>query len=301
MSTDLLDGEIERVRSAHRDDTDEISRLLVLLADHALRQRGRVTGAGPVARMRCMLEMKVLDLVLLSRRAFGTQRIRSIDVFPELPGLRVLSGVFSPEFAIDSYLWAKHMCALGITAGKTVLEMGAGTGVISLYLRRYCSVTKITAADVNEAAVENLRLNRTHFGIDEEQFAVIHSDLFENVAPDSRYDFILWAVPWIGLDDPVMIQLVEQTRDFDTRSLLRSVVDPHWTNTKRFISEAKSHLNAGGSVLLITSNFYPNGLIVAHATSEGYDCEISPIAEKIDVVPRIGMVLDLYQVRLTVR
>ncbi len=301
MKADPLDEEVERLRLGHEDDTDEIGQLLLLLADSALANGKLHHGADTGNRKSRLLEMKVLELLLVSRGQFGSERLRAINVFPELPGLRVISGVFSPEFATDSYLWAKYICRQGYAYGKTVLEIGAGTGVISLYLHRHGGVAQITAADVNEAAVENLLVNRAHFGIDEAQFAVIHSDLFENVAPDSRYDTILWAVPWIGLDDPVMIQLVEQTHDPVTRSLLRSVVDPHLTNTRRFISEAKLHLKAGGSVLLITSNFYRNDLIVAHATSEGYDCEISPIAEKIDVVPRIGMVLDLYQVRLSVR
>lgn len=293
-----IDAEIERLHAAHCGDRREIGRLIVLLADRAARHDASGAEA-TLERYRSMMCMMVLEFLLLSVRFPGADRVRPIDVFPELPGMCVVEGVFSPEFATDSYLWARHIAARGGVDGKSVLEMGAGSGVISLYFALTSDPRHITAVDINPAAVENLRLNRDHFRLDPARFEIVESDLFELVAPRQRFDLILWAMPWVYLDDPAAIDLVERTRDPVMRRLLHSVVDIRLESIRRFISQAKARLAPGGSLLLITSDFCRNDLIEVHARREGLRYALELFAHDENVVPRVGMVLNLYQIRLT--
>ena len=292
MSRREIDAEIQRLCTEHANDRREIGRLIVLIADEL-----KPTTSTLDQRRRLMC-MKVLEFLLLSVRKPGAGRVRSIDVFPELPGLRVVEGVFSPEFATDSYLWAKHLAADPGVAHKSVLEMGAGSGLISLYLALVGNARRVTAVDINPASIENLQLNRARFCLDPERFAIVESDLFDRAPEGARFDIVLWAMPWIYLDSPASIELVEQTRDPEMRGLLHSVVDIGLNSTRRFISQAKSRLQPGGSILLITNDFCRNDLIEAHARREGLYYTQEQFAQEVNVVPRIGMVLSLYQIRL---
>jgi methylase of polypeptide subunit release factors len=290
--------EIERIRSAHVGKPGEVDRLIVLLAEQAMEASLRACGTASREIFECFMGITVFRLVLLSAGAPWPERIRSIDVFPELPGLRVVEGVFSPEFATDSYIWSKHIVEREHVAGRSVLEMGAGTGVISLYLLLKGAAAQVTAVDVNPAAVENLLLNCALYGVDSAQLAVIESDLFEHV-PEAKYDLVLWAMPWVHIDSPAAVEILEGTRDAITRQWLRSVVDIRLGSVRRFITQARARLKPGGSVLLITSDFCRNDIIEAHAKQEGFNFALELIARQEDVVPKLDMVLNLYQVRLT--
>jgi methylase of polypeptide subunit release factors len=290
--------ELARLHAAHAGKPGEVDRLIVVLAEQAQAAAERTGDAAAREVYECFMEVVVFRLVLLSIGTPWPARLRSLDAFPELPSLRVVEGVFSPEYATDSYLWARHIVAQGQSAGRSVLEMGSGTGLIALYLLLHGAAASVTAVDVNPAAVENLVLNRALFGLDEARMPVIESDLFERV-PESRYDLILWAMPWVHVDSPAAVEIVAGARDAVMRQWLRSVVDVRLDSVRRFITQSKSRLMPGGSVLLITSDFCRNDIIEAHARQEGFNYALELIATQEDVVPKLDMVLNLYQIRLT--
>jgi tRNA1(Val) A37 N6-methylase TrmN6 len=298
LSSRAIDSAIQSLRTAHVNDRQEIGRLIVLLADELKQAPERADPASTLDLYRCLMCMTVLGYLHLCVRKPGEGRVRSIDVFPELPGLRLVEGVFSPEFATDSYLWAKHLAAARGVANKLVLEMGAGSGLISLYLSLEGDAGPVTVVDINPAAIENLHLNRAHFRLESERFTVVESDLFERIPEEARFDIVLWAMPWVYLDSPASIELVERTRDPEMRRLLYSVVDIRLESVLRFISQAKSRLQPDGSVLLITSDFCRNDLIEAHARRENLSYSLEQFAQAENVVPCMGIVLNLYQIRL---
>jgi len=290
--------ELARLQSAHADKPGEVDRLIVVLAEYAQAAVGRTGEAAAREVYECFMGIVVLRLVLLSISTPWPARLRTLDAFPELPALRVVEGVFSPEYATDSYLWARHIVAQGQSAGRSVLEMGAGTGLIALYLLLRGAAASVTAVDVNPAAVENLLLNRALFGVNDARMPVVESDLFERV-PESRYDLILWAMPWVHVDCPAAVEILEGARDAVMRQWLRSVVDIRLNSVRRFITQTKARLKPGGSVLLITSDFCRNDIIEVHAKQEGFNYALELIASQEHVVPKLDMVLDLYQIRLT--
>jgi release factor glutamine methyltransferase len=78
--------------------------------------------------------------------------------------------------------------------GKTFLELGAGSGVISVFAARKGAI--VTATDINPLAVDNIQENAQ---INKVNLSVIRSDLFENI-PRVKFDYILIAPPYYPRD-----------------------------------------------------------------------------------------------------
>ncbi len=103
--------------------------------------------------------------------------------------VRVWPGVFYPGFIISTRLFLQFVGRLNII-GKTFLELGAGSGVISVFAAQKGAI--VTASDINPLAVNNIQKNAE---INKVNLSVIQSDLFENI-PQFEFDFILIAPPY---------------------------------------------------------------------------------------------------------
>lgn len=282
---------ITNFASGAEEDAGAISRLLKYFANLPCRSEGE--------EHRLIMEIKVLSLLRENVLAHPHLPRVSLDRFAELPGLLVSRGVLSPEFACDSYLWAKHIAGKGLVCDKSVLEMGAGSGIISFLLARLSPPASLCAVDINAFAVEDLRANAAAFGLQGNQFIAIESDLLASVPEHFRFDFAIWAMPWILRNDPHIERIVAETKDPVRRALLRSAVDPGGRTIMRFLTDVKPFLNPGGKVLLISADFIPNEIILSHAESEGYIIEQEIFARDVTVVERPEITLNLHQIELT--
>lgn len=299
-SLDPLVSELLRRYSGY---SDGIGRLILHFAEQieSIDRNGDYTGVPDRRRQDLLMQIKVLELAYLNLHAHAEMPIVALDRYSDLEGMKVMRGVFSPEFASDSYLWANYIARTELVTGKTVLEMGAGSGVISLFLYRYASPASICAVDVNKFAVANLRANMDQFGIDRDRFEVIESDLFSCVPSESRFDVVLWAMPWIFTDDEVVCQVLKASVNPCETALLRSIIDPGGGTVRKFITEAKKRLRPCGKVLLISADFIPNGMIRTHAEEEGFLYAETIFAKDVTVVEATGMSLDLYHLELTLQ
>lgn len=105
----------------------------------------------------------------------------------------VKPGVFYPGFIISTKLFLQYIGQLDLS-GKTLLELGAGSGIISLYAASKGAT--VTASDINPVSVQNIRENAA---MNKSKLTVIESDLFENI-PGSAFDFIIIAPPYYPED-----------------------------------------------------------------------------------------------------
>ena len=112
---------------------------------------------------------------------------------PDIDGhpFRVLPSVCKPlgnEQVIVDY----------IPSGKNVLEIGCGSGIITLYAAK--KSRHVTAVDISPDAVENTRINLAAQGI--ENVEVLLSNSFESVS--GEYEVVISNPPWmdVELDDP---------------------------------------------------------------------------------------------------
>ncbi|MDD2699012.1 MAG: peptide chain release factor N(5)-glutamine methyltransferase [Arcobacteraceae bacterium] len=79
-----------------------------------------------------------------------------------------------------------------------VLEIGVGSGIISVMLATLIPNIKIMAVDINDDALNLATLNAKKFGV-EDKITFLKSDLFENIA-DEQFDMCISNPPYIKND-----------------------------------------------------------------------------------------------------
>jgi release factor glutamine methyltransferase len=106
--------------------------------------------------------------------------------------IRVLPSVCKP-------LGNEQVLAEYVPAGKNVLEIGCGSGIITLFLAD--KSTHVTAVDVSADAVDNTRINLAANAI--ENVTVILGNAFDKVG--GSFDVVASNPPWVDfeLDDPL--------------------------------------------------------------------------------------------------
>jgi release factor glutamine methyltransferase len=136
---------------------------------------------------------------------------------------------------------------------RKVLEIGCGTGILSLHSALQGS-TNITAVDINPLAVENAKENLSRFNIHNSK--VVLSDLFEKVT--GIFDTIIFNAPFHGNQALDVLEL--GTSDYNYETLTR------------FFFEAPQYLEKGGYILLGFANTGDNELV--HKLIKENDLEI---------------------------
>ncbi len=108
--------------------------------------------------------------------------------------IRVLPGVFHPGWLISTRILLQWL-SRHAWKDKSLLELGAGSGLISVYFAQRGAF--VTATDISEAALrglhENAQLNRCH------HFEIIRSDLFDSI-PEQHFDYIAINPPYYAKD-----------------------------------------------------------------------------------------------------
>ena len=159
----------------------------------------------------------------------------------------------------DTFLLAEN---LEIKEGQSVLEIGTGSGLVSMYASLLTD--DVTATDINynalELAEKNFRLNnintiRLEFG-----------DLFEPVK-DKKFDVILFNTPYLPTDSDDIIN-DDLNYAFDGGLDGRKVID-------RFINQVSNHLNDKGIVQIIQSSLSDNDRTLDMFDRNGFVAEIA--------------------------
>jgi len=143
----------------------------------------------------------------------------------------------SPEVYIpsdDSYLLLK---CVEVSPGQRLLEMGCGTGLLSLHAAKNGAI--VTAVDTNPNAVECAKRNaaRNNLKID-----AIRSDLFDGV--DGNFDVIAFNPPYLP-DERRSTSWLERSWSGGIEGSEIAV---------RFLQDAWRHLSPGGSIYVILSS-----------------------------------------------
>jgi release factor glutamine methyltransferase len=102
-------------------------------------------------------------------------------------------GVFHPGLFLSTRFLLQHLAQYGV-AGRTLLELGAGSGMIAIVAARRGAV--VTALDISSTAVEAIRKNAA---ANQANVTVVQSDLFGNL-PQAAFDFILINPPYYPND-----------------------------------------------------------------------------------------------------
>lgn len=139
----------------------------------------------------------------------------------------VLPNVWSPRYDWSSAFYIENFPEV---EGRSFLEIGSGSGVISVYAGLN-GATRVLAVDVNPDAVRNTRLNFERHGLG--QADAILSEGFDQVK--GQFDIVTWNAPYHGNrpEDP----------------LERGCSDDSYLGIRAFFRDVGTHLAAGGSIV----------------------------------------------------
>ena len=159
----------------------------------------------------------------------------------------------------DTFLLAEN---LEIKEGQSVLEIGTGSGLVSMYASLLTD--DVTATDINfnalELAEKNFKLNNIN------TIKLEFGDLFEPVK-DKKFDVILFNTPYLPTDSDDIIN-DDLNYAFDGGLDGRKVID-------RFIKEAPNHLNDKGIIQMIQSSLSDNDRTLDMFDRNGFVAEIA--------------------------
>ena len=159
----------------------------------------------------------------------------------------------------DTFLLAEN---LEIKKGQSVLEIGTGSGLVSMYASLLTD--DVTATDINynalELAEKNFKLNNIG------TIKLAFGDLFEPVK-DRKFDVILFNTPYLPTDSDDIIN-DDLNYAFDGGLDGRKVID-------RFINQVSNHLNDKGIVQIIQSSLSDNDRTLDMFDRNGFVAEIA--------------------------
>ena len=159
----------------------------------------------------------------------------------------------------DTFLLAEN---LEIKEGQSVLEIGTGSGLVSMYASLLTD--DVTATDINfnalELAEKNFKLNNIN------TITLEFGDLIEPVK-DRKFDVILFNTPYLPTDSDDIIN-DDLNYAFDGGLDGRKVID-------RFIKEAPNHLNDKGIIQMIQSSLSDNDRTLDMFDRNGFVAEIA--------------------------
>src|SRR3989344_1188950 len=126
----------------------------------------------------------------------------------------ILPNVFSPKYFIDGDIFSKEIPK--IVKNKRLLEIGVGTGIISLFCAKRGA--KVVGTDINPDAVKNCKFNARKWNV---RIDCRKGDLFKPIKKNEKFDFIFWNHPFTYSNTPPKEMLLKAGFDYKYGALKR--------------------------------------------------------------------------------
>lgn len=177
----------------------------------------------------------------------------------------VLPAVFSPHYYHETAFFTEQVVRL-LHADEAYLDLGCGVGVTAIFAALHGA--RVTALDINPAAVENTTVNAQRHQVSE-RVTVAQSDVYSALSPGQRFDTIYWNVPFAYRAEGTSLTPLEE-----------AIYDPGYRKNREFIGGAHQHLEPGGQLLLGVSSTLGD-VDAVNAFAAEADLHFTQIAELI--------------------
>jgi len=107
--------------------------------------------------------------------------------------IKVMPGVFHPGLFFSTKILLKYLRDKNLK-GNTLLELGAGTGLISVFCAKNEAI--VSATDINSKAIQNIKDNSSNNSV---SINIIQSNLFDKI-PEQKFDWIIINPPYYPKD-----------------------------------------------------------------------------------------------------
>jgi len=183
----------------------------------------------------------------------------------------VLPNVFPPRS--DTQFLVEN---LHIQSGAKVLDVGTGTGALAVFAVRM-GARKVVAVDLNPDAVRNTDLNVDEHDM-KNSIDVRVSDGFSAISGTEMFDLILANLPGRSATAGDVVEAAQWDTGFRTH--------------QSFFSDAPSHLNNGGRILMTKANYPEINDVVSLAESAGLSVSVAAKMVPPDSDPRTYYLLE---------
>ncbi len=194
--------------------------------------------------------------------------------------LDIPAGVYAPSDDTQMLAEAALREIVPLAMGRPihVLEIGCGSGAVSLALAKAGKCKSIMACDISEEAVKAAKRNAAKNKI-KAKIEFVVSNLFSAIPTSKKFDFILFNPPYLptAATDKV-------------KGKLNAALDGGKDGLKTvqpFLERAGAHMNKGGRILLVVSSLQPKERLVeiieSHRLAHKILAEQSFFFEKLQI------------------
>lgn len=155
----------------------------------------------------------------------------------------VQEGVLIPR--PDTEILVEEVIEIAKDKGEiNILDIGTGSGAITVSLAKYLENAKITSVDISEIALEIGKKNAVSNNVDD-RIEFIKSDLFSSIDKGKKFDIVVSNPPYIKRE--VIDTLDKQVKDFEPYNALEGGIDG-LDFYRAITKEAKNFLRKGGTL-----------------------------------------------------
>lgn len=130
-----------------------------------------------------------------------------------------------------------------VERGNVILDIGTGSGAIAVSISKYFADCTMYAVDISKKAIEVAKYNAERQGVLDRIF-FIESDLFRNLPPNLKFDFIVSNPPYIKRNE---IELLQEEVKKEPIVALDGGEDGLFFY-KKIIKEAPFYMKSGGKI-----------------------------------------------------
>ncbi|MCW1961772.1 peptide chain release factor N(5)-glutamine methyltransferase [Chryseobacterium viscerum] len=128
--------------------------------------------------------------------------------------------------------------------GLKILDIGTGSGVIPLVLKKYFPGAEVSSVDFSEKALKTAQRNADYHQL---EIHFIHADYLNSELMES-YDIIISNPPYIGIEEE--IEIADSVKEFEPKMALFSPTADALIFYKKIAEDAKRYLNENGLLFL---------------------------------------------------